>query len=418
MILIVAVGLILILLLSAFFSGSETALMSLDNLRLKRLEQTQPQAARLRKIVEHPEKVLGTILTGNVFINTAAGALLTYGVTVFVTSEDQRGKMISISTILLTALILVFGEMVPKSVAARYPESWSLFVIRPILVLIKIARPVVWLLSLISNSFLSLLGANTGVLGSAITLEEFKAILFSGMVPEGEQGTRRQMLHRVIELDEKKTAEVMVPRTEIVAIEKNTPLETIVQIIQNRRFSRMPVYHETLDNIIGLLFAKDVLRYWGTRIPFKLSHVLRKIYFVPDSAKIEQALEQLQQQRTHLAIVVDEHGGVEGLVTLEDLIEEIVGEFLDDKDSRENQVVNLFDGSFLLDASLSIKEVNEKLSVTIPEHRNYNTIAGAILYSLGHIPVIGEEIKIANLTVSVEKIEGHRILRVVAKKRN
>ncbi len=415
---IVALVLVLVLVLafSAFFSGSETALMSLDRYRLRHLARTKPKAALVVDVVAHPEKVLGTILTGNVFVNTAAGALLTYAVTVVVASEDPQARTIFFASIGLTALILVFGEMVPKSLAARHPEGWSLLVIRPITALIKLGAPVVWLLTRVSNVFLSLFGVSTGALSSAVTLEEIKGILYAGGVPEEERGSRRQMLRRVIELGEKRVAEIMVPRTEMVAVEKDTPLEGIVRLIQNRRFSRMPVYDGTLDNIVGLLFAKDVLTYWGAHIPFRLEQVLRKTYFIPDSAKVEQALEQLQHQRTHLALVVDEHGGVEGLVTLEDLLEEIVGELLDEKDEPESQVVELPDGSLLLDGAFSVKDTNERLGLDIPEQADYHTLAGYMLDRLGHIPVAGEELEVEGALLSVDKVTGNRVLRVRARK--
>ncbi len=409
-------GLVLVLALSAFFSGSETALMSLDRYRLRHLARTKPKAALVRDVVAHPETVLGTILTGNVFVNTAAGALLTYAVTFLVATEDQQALYLSGATFALIALILVFGEMVPKSLAARNPEGWSLFVIRPIAALIRLGAPVVWLLTRVSNGFLSLFGVSTRALSSAVTLEEIKGILYAGGVPEEERGSRRQMLRRVIELGEKRVAEIMVPRTEMVAVEKDTPLEGIVRLIQNRRFSRMPVYDGTLDNIVGLLFAKDVLTYWGAHIPFRLDHVLRKTYFIPDSAKVEQALEQLQHQRTHLALVVDEHGGVEGLVTLEDLLEEIVGELLDEKDEPESQVVELPDGSFLLDGAFSVKDTNERLGLDIPEQADYHTLAGYMLDRLGHIPVAGEELEVEGALLSVDKVTGNRVLRVRARK--
>lgn len=416
MIVTLSVGLVLILALSAFFSGSETALMSLDRYRLQHPERPSAKTDLVLGVVAHPERVLATILSGNVFVNTAAGALLTYAVTVWYGSDDHQARTISVATIALTALILVFGEMVPKSLAARHPEEWSLFVIRPVAALIKAAAPIVWVLSRVSNGFLSLLGVSTGALSSAVTLEEIQGILYAGGVPEEERGSRRQMLRRVIELGEKRVAEIMVPRTEIVAIEKDTSLEEIVRLIQNKRFSRMPVFDETLDNIVGLLYAKDVLTYWGARIPFRLDQVLRKTYFVPDTAKVEQALEQLQQQRTHLALVVDEHGGIEGLVTLEDLLEEIVGDLLDEKDEQASQVVELPDGSLLVDGVVSIKDANEHLGLEIPDDPDYHTLAGYVLERLGHIPVAGEELKVAGVLLSVEKVSGNRVIRLRARK--
>jgi len=305
--------------------------------------------------------------------------------------------------------------MVPKSLAARHPEAWALLVIRPLSGLICLLSPAVKVLTMISNGLLSLFGVSTGALSSTVTLEEIKALLY-GSVPEDERGPRRQMLRKVIALAEKRVAAVMVPRTEMVAVEKDTPLEEIVRIIQNQRFSRMPVFEGTLDNIIGLLFAKDVLTYWGARVPFQLEQVLRRPYFIPDSARVEQALEQLQQQHRHMAFVVDEHGGIEGLVTLEDLLEEIVGELFDEKDVEESQILELPDGSYLLDGVLSIADANEQLSLDLPEHADYNTLAGLILDHLGHIPVAGEELNVGGAILSVDKVVSHRILRVRAKR--
>jgi putative hemolysin len=390
--------------------------MSLDRYRLQHPERPSAKVNLVLDVIAHPERVLATILSGNVFVNTAAGALLTYAVTILYASEDHQARTISIATIVLTALILVFGEMVPKSLAARHPEQWALFVIRPVAALIKAAAPIVWVLSRVSNGFLSLFGVSTGALSSAVTLEEIQGILYAGGVPEEERGGRRQMLRRVIELGERRVAEIMVPRTEIIAIEKQTPLEEIVRLIQNKRFSRMPVFDGKLDNVVGLLYAKDVLTYWGARIPFRLEQVLRKTYFVPDSAKVEQALEQLQHQRTHLALVVDEHGGIEGLVTLEDLLEEIVGDLLDEKDEQESQIVELPDGSLLLDGVISIKDANEQLDLEIPEQPDYNTLAGYMLDRLGHIPVVGEELKVPGALLSVDKVTGNRVVRLRARR--
>ena len=414
-----ALGIVAILALSAFFSGSETALMALDRFRLRHLGRTDPKATQVLEITTHPERVLGTILTGNVFVNTAAGALVTYAVTRLVTQEEEQGRMISLATLLLTALILVFGEMVPKSLAARRPLPWALSVVRPISLLIRLLGPAVRLLTAVSNAFLSLFGVSPTGLEATLTLEEIKALLYASGSPEEEPGGRRRMLQKVIELGERRVKEVMVPRTEMVAVEKTMPLEEIVRLIQNKRFSRMPVYQDKLDNIVGILFAKDVLTYWGARIPFRLEQVLRKPYFVPDTANVEQALEQLQHERTHLAIVVDEHGGVEGLVTLEDLLEEIVGELFDEKDEHQAaQVLELPDGSLLLDGLVPVKELNERLGLQIPENsEDFHTLAGFILHELGHIPVAGEELIVDGTLLSVEKVVGHRVLRVRARKR-
>lgn len=408
-------SLLLILSLSAFFSGSETALMSLNRYRLQHLEQTKRSAKIAREALAYPEKVLGTILTGNVFVNTAAGALITYGVTLMVASPERRAEAISIATIALTALILVFGEMVPKSYAARHPEGWSFFVIRPIVFLIRILGPVVQLLTWVSNGFLRLFGQRPRPLRNEVSLEEIKALVYSGGSTGEEPGSRRQMLRNVLELGERRVSEVMVPRTEIVAVEADTPLDDIVFLIRKRRFSRMPVYRESLDTIEGLVYSKDIIAYWGSEVPFRLNQVLRAPYFLPDSAKVERALEQMQKYRTHMALVVDEHGGVEGLVTLEDLLEEIVGELSDEQGEDLPQIKRLAEGQYTLDGSISVKDVNEQIPVEIPERPDYNTLAGFILSRLGRIPVEGEELASGGMILTVEKVSRRRVVRVKAR---
>ena len=419
MILATVLALLLILGLSAFFSGSETALMSVNPYRLRHLEEQNKVAGRVRRIIAYPERVLGTILTGNVFVNTAAGALLTYTVTLLVASPQEREKTIALATIGLTALILVFGEMVPKSFAARHPERWSLFVIGPITFLIKVLGPAVQLLTAVSNMFLKLVGERSQPLNHQITLEEIKAILFTSLKPENDRGRRREMLRKVIELGEHRVAEVMVPRTEIVAVNANAPLDDIVELIQKRRFSRMPVYRDSLDNINGLIYSKDIITYWGARFPFHIHQVLRKVYYLPDTAKVEQALEQMQKESVHMAIVVDEHGGVEGIVTIEDLLEEIVGELKDETDDIADRIQQLSDGSFLLDAGTPVKELNEEEAVTftLPEEPDYNTVAGFVLTRLGRIPVEGEEIQVDSVLLTVDKVADRRILRIRARQR-
>jgi putative hemolysin len=410
-------GLILILACSAFFSGSETALMSLNRYRLRHLEEQHGRmATTIREVLSYPEKILATILTGNVFVNTAAAALVAYVVTSQVTDPEKEAAALTIATLLLTALILVFGEMIPKSVAARHSEGWSFIVIRPIVFLIKLLGPMVKLLTLISTGFLRLLGEPPRPLHHEMTLEELKALIQTGGGTGEEPGRKRQMLRKVFELGETRVSEVMVPRTEIVAVEVDSALEDIVTLVQKHRFSRIPVYRDTLDTIEGLVYSKDLIAHWGKKVPFKLADVLRKPCFLPDRAKVEQALEQMQKQRVHLALVVDEHGGVEGMVTLEDLLEEIVGELGDEQEEEVPPIRALANGSYSLEGSISVKDLNDSLGLELPEQPDYNTLAGLILTRLGRIPVEGEELAVEGMFFSIERVEDRRVVRVRARR--
>ena len=409
------IGFLVFLALSAFFSGSETALMSLNRYRLRHLEEQRGhRATTIRRVLTYPEKVLGTILTGNVFLNTAASSLVTYAVTLSVSDPERRAEAITLATLALTALILLFGEMIPKSIAARHPESLAFLVIGPVVFFIWLLSPVVKLLTLISNGFLRLFGEVPRPLRHEIPLEELEILVASAEMG-GEPGGKRQMLRKVFELGETRVSEVMVPRTEIVAVEVDAPLEEIVSLIQKQRFSRMPVYRETLDTIEGLVYSKDITAYWGKTTPFRLAEVLRKPYFLPDGAKVEQALEQMQKQRVHMALVVDEHGGVEGMVTLEDLLEEIVGELSEEQEEEVPPIRTLTDGSYLLSGSISVKDLNDNLGLDLPEEPDYNTLAGLILTRLGRIPAEGEELLVEGLLLHVERVSHRRVVRVKAR---
>lgn len=409
---LLAILVIVILALSAFFSGSETALMSLNRYRLRHLESKHRNARAIRDLIAHPEQVLGTILTGNVFVNTAAGAIMTYMVTTLVTSPERRAEAVSVATIVLTGLILVFGEMLPKSVAARHPETWSLTVIRPVLFLIKVTSPIVLLLTWVSSRFLRVLGEKSHPLRHEISLEEIRAIVYSGGEVK-EPDSRRRMLRKVLELGDRKVSEVMVPRTEIVAVEIHASFEEILAIIRRERYSRMPVYRQTLDVVEGLVYSKDVIAHWGVERPFHLESLLRKPYFLPDGVKVEQALEQMRKHRVHMAMVVDEHGGVEGLVTLEDLIEEIVGE-LSDGEEEKPLIQRLANGQYLLEGSIPVKDLNERLGLAVPQLPEYNTLAGYIISRLGRIPNVGDRVSGGGCDFTVERLEQRRVARVRA----
>ncbi len=391
--------------------------MSLNRYRLRHLEEQHGRmATTIREVLSYPEKILATILTGNVFVNTAAAALVAYVVTSQVTDPEKEAAALTIATLLLTALILVFGEMIPKSVAARHSEGWSLIVIRPIVFFIKLLGPMVKLLTLISTGFLRLIGEPPRPLREEMSLEELKALIQTGGGTGEEPGRKRQMLRKVFELGETRVSEVMVPRTEIVAVEVDSPLEDIVTLVQKHRFSRIPVYRDTLDTIEGLVYSKDLIAHWGKTVPFKLADVLRKPCFLPDRAKVEQALEQMQKQRVHLALVVDEHGGVEGMVTLEDLLEEIVGELGDEQEEEVPPIRALADGSYSLEGSISVKDLNDSLGLELPEQPDYNTLAGLILTRLGRIPVEGEELAVEDMFFSIERVEDRRVVRVRARR--
>jgi putative hemolysin len=239
------------------------------------------------------------------------------------------------------------------------------------------------------------------------TSDELRAIIAAG---EGEERTR--MLERVLDFSERQVKDAMVPRIQVMALEMGTPFEEIVKMVETTRYTRVPVYRGTLDNVAGILHGKDLMPYLHSPRTFRISQLLRKPVFIPDTAKMDNAIRMLQNAQTHMGIVVDEHGGVEGMVTVEDLIEEIVGEIQDEHDVEVDAVVDRADGSSLIDASISVRELNERMSLEIPESSQYVTLAGFLLSQSGKLLKEGDEILWTGHTFRIEEIMGRRIMRV------
>ncbi|MEK7851393.1 MAG: CNNM domain-containing protein, partial [Deltaproteobacteria bacterium] len=348
---------------SAFLMAAETGMMAASRFKLKHLASTGLKRATLvLKILEHPENLLGAILIGNNLVQAALSALIT---AISIVWFGERGVVYA--TFIIAALILFFSELIPKSYSSRHPEKVSLWLSWPVYVWLLIFTPIVKCVTFFSNPLLRLMGAGKTTSTPSISEDELKTIIMmgedEGVVPK----EKRRILHRVLEMSELYVREVMIPRTKIKAVELDTPLKKVVALFKNAGFSRMPVYRDTLDNIVGIVHVKDVMSYWDEEKPFTLSQVMRKPFFVPDSAKAERLLEEFRRNKSHIAIVVDEYGGVEGLVTMEDILEEIVGEIQDEHDEEADKVIELTDGSALIDGSATIKEINERLSLNLPE---------------------------------------------------
>jgi putative hemolysin len=225
-----------------------------------------------------------------------------------------------------------------------------------------------------------------------------------------QEGTK--MLERVLEFSERQVRDVMIPRGQVTAIEITTPFDELLAVVESTRYSRFPVFHGVLDNVVGILHGKDLMPYLHYPKTFRLSQLLRKPVFIPDTARLNNSVRLLQSAQTHLGIVVDEHGGVEGIVTLEDLIEQIVGEIQDEHDVEVDSVIPHVDGSIVIDASISVRELNERLSTSVPETAQYVTLAGFLLSKAGHLLKEGEEVTFEDATFRVEQMIGRRIMRV------
>jgi putative hemolysin len=393
--------------LSGFFSLAETAIFSSNRYKIRHLaSQGNRRASQLAAWLDAPERLLATILFGNNFANIGAATVSATFISRFVSNPDRLELALVTEAILLTLFILLFCELGPKALAARYPERISLRVVIPIELCMTVLYPVTKLGVRVAGLFFRHVGYSAEPITSTATEAELRALI------RGNRQERMKMIERVLEFSELQVKGVMVPRLEVTALEIATPFEEIRRVVENTRYTRFPVYQGVLDNVIGILHGKDLMPYLPYPKTFRLSQLLRKPVFIPDTAKLDNSVRMLQNAQTHLGIVVDEHGGVEGIVTLEDLIEQIVGEIQDEHDVEVDSVVPHADGSILIDASISVRELNERLSLSIPDTGQYVTLAGFVLTQAGRLLREGEEISFDGNTFRVEQLMGRRIMRV------
>lgn len=395
-------GLGVLLLLSAFFSGSETALLSLDRLRVKYLVQKKRRGAELlESVLNQPDRLLGAILVGNNLVNIAASVFAT---TLLVQLYGERGELLTI--LILTPLVLIFSEISPKSYAAQYPEKVSFLVLRPILLVMWLFSPVVWLVTGVSRLLTRLFRGE--VERPIISEDEIRSIISVGEEAGVVAKEKRRMLHGVFELAQIQVRDVMIPRTEVVGLEVSSSYEQVLRLAQEAHHSRFPVYEGSLDNVVGIIHSKDILNFVDQPEGFSLRLLARPPYFVPESKRIETLLQSFRKKKVHLAVVVDEYGGVEGIVTLEDIFEEIVGEIQDEYDVEEELIRELSPGRLLIDGSVSLRVLNRRFRLTLAEEHS-NTLAGFLLRVLGQIPREGDECESEGVQFIVRKVVNHRI---------
>lgn len=396
-------GLGLLFILSAGFACAETALLSFDRLRLSYLLQKKDRRAeQLDRLLRHPDQVLGTLLVGNNIINIAISVFST---TLFVELfGPERGELFTI--IILTPFLLIFAEVAPKTVAARASEPISfaaLPLIRPVMLLLL---PVVWVIGGVSR-FLA-----TFFVGTAsrpiISEEEIRTLINVGEESGGVPQEQQQMLHGVFDLGQMQVRQVMIPRTEIVGIEAKSSFAEVLTLIQSSLHSRFPVYEGSFDSVIGIIHAKDILRCLDRPESFDLRGMVRPPLFVPESNRIETLLQSFRRERVHLAVVVDEYGGVEGIITLEDVIEQIVGDIGDEYDEEEIPFREIAPNRFIFDGGETVRTVNRRFGLDLSEE-HVTTMAGFLLRQFGAIPVAGESCTVGKVTFTVLKVAERRI---------
>jgi putative hemolysin len=397
---LVALGVLLAL--SAFFSGSETALMSIDRLRVKYLARKgRAGAARLEALLDRPDRLLGAILIGNNLVNIAASVFAT---ALCIELFGKHGELLTI--LILTPLLLIFGEIGPKVYAAKYPEKLSFTVMTPIGVIMWLLTPVTWLVGGVSTLLTRLLRGEEQ--RALISEDELRSFIEFGEHAGVVAKEKRKMLHGVFDLGEIRVRDVMVPRTEVIGIEADTPFADVVKLVATTRHSRFPIYEGDLDRVVGVIHSKEILDYLDRADDFSLRRLARPPLFVPEAKPIETLLQTFRRRHLHLAMVVDEYGGVEGIVTLEDIVEVIVGEIQDEYDEEEALIRPAGPNRFLVDGSATLRLVNLRFGLTLSEE-HVTTVAGFLLNTLGHIPVPGDVAEAQGVTFTVRRMADRRI---------
>ncbi len=397
---------VLCLLLSAFFSSSETAFVAVNPYSLEHTaKKGSRRAALVQKILTRINSLLATILVGNTLVNAAAASLAT---SFFVTVIPDQKRAILYATAATTVLILLFSEINPKTFAAHNPLRTSMLFSYPIRASMIVFFPIVKIFTFLTHLLVPSSRKAEGKSSEVLTEDEIKIALRSGA--RSLSALRNRMISGVLDIESRPVKEIMVPRPEVKAIEIGASLEAIVSAIRSCGFSRYPVYRGRVDHVEGIIHAKDVIGYLIDNKEFKLSSILREPFFVPDLASLGKVLIQMQEKAVHMAVVVDEFGNMEGLVTLEDIIEEIVGEIQDEHDVKaEDWLVPLPDGSYLVKGSAPTKQVNTRLSVAIPDKSDYTTLAGFFLSEFGRLPQERDTLEFGRLRLTVEKMNKRHI---------
>jgi len=391
----------LFLLLSAFFSSSETSFIVASPYKLDYLEKKGSRRAELvKRLLKKADNLLATILIGNTLVNAAAASVATF---IFVSLIQNKNHAILFATLTTTILILILSEITPKTYAAYNPIKISFLFVQPIRFFVIIFFPFVKAFTFISSLiFPSSMKKRSGF-SRSLNEEEIKVLLTKGI--KGMSSLRKKMISGVLDIASRPVSEIMIPRPQVRAIEIKSSKQQILEMILSDGFSRFPVYRGRLDNIEGLIHAKDIIPYLVDNKEFNIRSILRKPFFIPESASLEKTLLQMQETTSHLVFIVDEFGNMEGIVTLEDIIEEIVGEIRDEYDLKEEDlIIQIEENVYAIKGRTSVKDINQRLALSIPEKRQYSTLAGFLLSEFGKIPRESEILNYKNYKFVVEKM--------------
>ena len=420
---------LIFILCNGFFAASEIAVVTSRKSYIKNLvEKGSRRADKLMRLQAEPDRFLATVQIGVTFMGALASAVggaasvktlkpVLADIPLPFIAKIAEPVSIGITVIVISYLSIIIGELVPKSIALRNPEKVALLVAGPLTYISKISSFFVSMLTVSSNIFLKPFGAKAFSERSFITEEEIKLLIEEGTDRGIFEATQHELIHSVFGFTDISVKGVMVPITKMVSFNINDSHETIINTIAEENFSRYPVYGKDKSDIKGILYSKDVFNELAEKREIKAENILHNALFVPETMKISSLMREMQKKRLHMAIVIDEYGGVSGLVTIEDLLEEIVGEIRDEYDT-ESPVQKLSSGVMLVDASLAIRDLNEDYHFDMPESNEYDTLGGFLLASLQKLPTVGDSYLTETKLFYIISMKGRRILKVKVEPRN
>ena len=419
---------ILLTILEAVFVAAEIALVTVRRTRIDQLaEEGNGSARRVKQLISQPGRFLAVTQIGLTFIGFLASAYAAVNLTTSlqavlaatglpVLSTSSEAIALVVVTLLLSLFTIVFGELVPKSLALAHTEQFALRMSWFVAFLLRVLDPLVRALTAVTNTVSRLLGAGD-VTPGVMSTEELKILVERGGAQGILEAEEEQMIHAVIELGDQRIHEVMVPRIAMVALPADATMERAIDTVIQEGHSRIPVYEETIDEIIGILYAKDLLPFLrdpnGQRPAIRA--LLRPPVFVPESMSVDDLLHEFQRRKVHIATVLDEYGGTAGLVTIEDLLEEIVGEIQDEYDEEDPMIVRISDDEARIDGRADVDDLGELFDVDLglEDEDEYDTVGGLIYHRIGGVPKTGDQVKVDGLTLTVESTDGRRVSKVL-----
>ena len=405
--------LVIMVMLSAFFSASETALTSVNKIKLLNMIEENIESRKAEKILklrENPQKLLSAILIGNNIVNIGASAIATALAIKWMPSNG-----VGAATAIMTVVVLIFGEITPKTMATNHAESFSLGVVNIINTLVILLTPAIVILNIITNTLVKLLGGDKDEKTPTITQAELKTMVNVSHEEGVLHGDERKMLNNVFDFGQSKAREVMTPRTDISALENTASYEEIVKMFKEEKFSRIPIYEESIDNIIGVIYLKDV--FTAGEKNFSIAKIMREPYYTYETKDISNLLSEMRTKKFGLAVVLDEYGGTSGIVTVEDIVSEIMGKISDEFDDDDDEISEIKEDEYIVDGTARIDDVNEMLDTNI-QCVHAETIGGYVTVLLGRFARKGEEVidNSNHLIMTIEEIDKNRIDRLRIKK--